>query len=314
MLYDASRPLCQQSQPNRQIGAVIPGPAIPRRNADISPVTSPLQCPETTGKTHAMNTDLSGRHALVCGASRGIGRAVAAVLAGMGAAVTVTARHRDALDEVVAGLAAPGEGQHHAVTTDFSDPEGAADVLAGHLDGHPAQILVNNTGGPPPGPVNEASVEALRQGFDAHVVCNQLLARAALPGMRAAGYGRIVNIISTSVYEPIAGLGVSNTVRAAVAGWAKTLSTELAPEGFTVNNVLPGFTATDRLDSLIRGRSEASGRSEREVADGMRSLVPMARFAEPEEVAAAVAFLASPAAAYITGVSLPVDGGRLKSI
>lgn len=261
-----------------------------------------------------MNTDLTGRHALICGASRGIGRAVAVALAELGAIVTVIARSRGALDEVVARLDPPTEGKHHAVAVDFSDAEGAAEILAGHLGDHPAQILVNNTGGPPPGPLVEALPDALRAGFEAHLVCSQLLARAALPGMRAAGYGRVINIVSTSVYEPIPGLGVSNTVRAAVAGWAKTLSAELAPEGITVNNVLPGFTATSRLDSLIRGRSEKSGRPEEEVADGMRGLVPMGRFAEPEEIAAAVAFLAGPAAAYITGVSLPVDGGRLKSI
>lgn len=261
-----------------------------------------------------MNTDLTGKHALVCGASRGIGRAVAEILAGLGATVTVTARSRDKLAEVVATLNDGGAKRHHAVATDFSDPEGAADTLAAHLGEHPAQILINNTGGPSPGPVAEASPDALRAGFDAHLVCNQLITRAALPGMRTAGFGRIVNIISTSVYEPIAGLGVSNTVRAAVAGWAKTLSNELAPEGITVNNILPGFTATDRLDDLIRGRGQASGQPETEVADAMRALVPMGRFAEAREIASAAAFLVSPAASYITGVSLPVDGGRLKSI
>jgi 3-oxoacyl-[acyl-carrier protein] reductase len=261
-----------------------------------------------------MNIDLTGRHALVCGASRGIGQATAHLLAAMGATVTVVARSEDRLKAICTELVRNNNQEHQYVAADFSNPDKVRQQFRSQLADHPAQILVNNSGGPPPGPIANAEGEAFLDGMRGHLLCNQYLAQAALPGMRQANYGRIINIISTSVYEPIPGLGVSNTVRAAVAAWAKTLSVELAPEGFTVNNVLPGFTATDRLDSLIRSRAEKAGRSETEIAEGMRATVPMARFASAEEVANAIAFLASPAAAYITGVSLAVDGGRLKGI
>lgn len=261
-----------------------------------------------------MNIDLTNKHVLVCGASRGIGRACAQALTELGASITAVARDADALQTVAAELPA-GDGQKHQwLALDFAAPEAMATRLREHLERDPVQIVINNTGGPPPGPVADAEPEAFMEGFRRHLICNQLIVQAALPGMRAAGYGRIVNIVSTSVYEPIPGLGVSNTIRAAVAGWAKTLSREIGPEGFTVNNVLPGFTATGRLDALIRGNAEKAGISEEEQAARMKAGVPMGRFAEPEEIAAAVAFLASPAGSYISGVSLAVDGGRLQSI
>lgn len=259
-----------------------------------------------------MDTALNGRHALVCGASRGIGRACAEVLAELGARVTVAARNAETLEAVAAELPAV-DGEHGSLAVDFSADD-AGEVIATYLADHPAQILINNTGGPPPGPIVEADGEAFLAGMRAHLVAAQANVRAALPGMRAAGYGRVINIISTSVREPIPGLGVSNAVRAAVAAWAKTLAGELAPEGFTVNNVLPGFTATDRLDALIAGKARAADTDEATVARQMRATVPMARFAAPAEIAAVAAFLASPAASYVTGVSIPVDGGRTRSL
>lgn len=261
-----------------------------------------------------MNTDFTGKHALVCGASRGIGQATAELLAAMGATVTVVARNKERLEEVSDSLDRERNQQHQFVVADFLNPDEVRHRFQRWLEATPVEILINNSGGPPPGPIADAGGEEFLAGMRAHLLCNQYLAQAALPGMRAAGYGRIINIISTSVYEPIPGLGVSNTVRAAVAAWAKTLAGELAPEGFTVNNVLPGFTATDRLASLISARAEKSGRSEEEVAADMRASVPMNRFGEAREIASAIAFLASPAAAYITGVSLAVDGGRLKGL
>ncbi len=261
-----------------------------------------------------MKTDLTRKNALVCGASRGIGQATAELLAKMGATVTVVARSKERLEEVIEGLDREQNQQHQLVVADFSKPDEVKERFSRWFEATPIEILVNNSGGPPPGPIAEAEGEAFLAGMRAHLLCNQYLAQAALPGMRSAGYGRIINIISTSVYEPIPGLGVSNTVRAAVAAWAKTLAGELAPEGFTVNNVLPGFTATDRLASLISGRAKKSGRSEEEVAAEMRASVPMGRFGEGQEIANAIAFLASPAAAYMTGVSLAVDGGRLKGL
>ncbi|MFU8832445.1 MAG: SDR family oxidoreductase [Wenzhouxiangella sp.] len=261
-----------------------------------------------------MKMDLTGQHALVCGASRGIGQACAQALAGLGATVTVVARDERRLQQVTEDLDVSNNQHHQFVSADFSKPDEVRARFQDWLQQHPATILINNSGGPPPGPIASAEGEAFLDGMRAHLLCNQALAQAALPGMRAAGYGRIINIISTSVREPIPGLGVSNTVRAAVAAWAKTLAGELAQEGFTVNNVLPGFTATDRLDSLIQGRADKGGLSTDEVARSMRASVPMGRFAEPGEIANAVAFLASPAASYITGISLAVDGGRLKSL
>lgn len=261
-----------------------------------------------------MRMGLTGRRALVMGASRGIGRACAEELARLGASVTVSARDERRLEEVVSKLDT-GHGQGHALEiADLCDPDVVERQFGELFDARPVEILVNNTGGPPPGPIVEARAEDFLAGMRAHLVCNQHLVRAALPGMRAAGYGRVVNIISTSVKEPLPGLGVSNTVRGAVASWAKTISSELAPDGITVNNVLPGFTDTDRLRSLIAARAEEAGTSLEAVAESMRAGVPMGRFGDASEVAAAVAFFASPAASYITGVSLAVDGGRTRAL
>jgi 3-oxoacyl-[acyl-carrier protein] reductase len=257
-----------------------------------------------------MDLDLSKRHALIGGGSQGIGRAAALELAALGADITVIGRDAERLDTTVAALVNAGPGRHHSLIADYAERENLAAVVGHWLVQHPAQILINNTGGPPPGPIELASEAQFLDTFGQHLLCNQLLTRLVLPGMRAAGYGRIVNVISTSVKEPIKGLGVSNTVRGAVASWAKTLATELAPEGFTVNNVLPGFTRTARLEGLISGKMRSTQTSHDQVAAGMMSGVPMGRFAAAAEVAAAIAFLASPAAAYITGVSIAVDGGR----
>ncbi|MEZ0370260.1 MAG: SDR family oxidoreductase [Candidatus Sericytochromatia bacterium] len=259
--------------------------------------------------------NLTDKHAWVCGASRGIGKAIAETLAAQGARVTLLARDGDRLKQLVQQLPTPGGQSHAWLCVDFSDPDRLALAIAECLDqSRPPQILVNNTGGPPPGPVMEADISAFKTAFRQHLLAAQILVQALVPGMRAAGYGRIVNIISTSVRQPIPGLGVSNTIRAAVASWAKTLAGELAPAGITVNNVLPGYCATERLDALLANRAERSGRSLEQVRSEFLAQVPMGRFAAPEEIAAAVAFLVSPAAAYITGVSLPVDGGRIQAL
>ena len=261
-----------------------------------------------------MDLDLNGRHALVCGASEGIGRATAHELALLGADVTVLARREDALREVADALPRQGSQQHGWIAADVSRTDALRAQVEALANGKPVHILVNNTGGPPGGPAHLADTDAFLDAFNKHLVANQTLVRAVLPGMRADAWGRIVNVISTSVKEPIPGLGVSNTVRGAVASWAKTLSRELAPMGITVNNVLPGFTETSRITQLVRDRSQASGESEDAVADAMRSLVPLERFAQPSEIGGVIAFLCSPAAAYVNGVSLAVDGGRMHSI
>lgn len=261
-----------------------------------------------------MDLDLAGKHALVCGASEGIGRAAAHELALLGAGVTVLARREAVLREVAAALPA-AHGQHHDWrAADLADADALRATLDALVAERPVDILVNNTGGPPGGSAHAAAADAYLDAFGRHLIAGQVLVQAVLPHMRARGWGRIVNVVSTSVREPIPGLGVSNTVRGAVAGWAKTLSRELGPDGITVNNVLPGYTETGRLAQIVRDRAAREGRDEDAVRADMQAGVPARRFARPEETAAAIAFLCSPAAAYVTGVSLAVDGGRMASI
>lgn len=262
-----------------------------------------------------MQLDLSGRHALVGGASQGIGRATAIELAELGANVTLLARSADALKAVADSLPRPRPGQRHDwASVDMLNTATLQQVANEIAASQPVHILVNNTGGPPGGPAHTAEPTMFEAAFRQHLLAGQTLLQALLPGMRASGYGRIVNVISTSVKEPIVGLGVSNTVRAAVASWAKTLSNELAADGITVNNVLPGFTRTQRLDGLLAAQAAASGRSEDEIAQGMLATVPARRFGEAGEIAAVIAFLCSPAAAYVNGVSIAVDGGRTRAL
>lgn len=256
---------------------------------------------------------LSGRSAWVCGASKGIGRAIAENFAHAGAHLTLIARDSEALAALCETL--PEPGRHQILRLDLSDTEALSLAIQTHLAQRPGpDILVNNTGGPAPGPVLSADPASFENALRQHVIAAQVLAQALVPGMRAKGYGRILNIISTSVRQPIPGLGVSNTIRAAMASWAKTLATELAADGITVNNLLPGYTATERLDAIISHRAERAGVSSDDIRAQMLSEVPMRRFAEPAEIAAAALFLASPAAGYITGVSLPVDGGRIQAL
>ncbi|GGK05173.1 SDR family oxidoreductase [Luteimonas terricola] len=261
-----------------------------------------------------MDLDLTGRHALVCGASEGIGRATAIELAALGASVTVLSRRADALRDVVAALATGGGREHAFAAADSADTDGLAKAVAAVVARRPVHILVNNTGGPPGGPAADAPLAAFEAAFRRHLLANQVLLQAVLPGMRDARWGRIVNVVSTSVREPIAGLGVSNTIRGAVASWAKTLSRELAPEGITVNNVLPGFTETGRIRQIIGDRAKKEGRSEDDIRREMEAAIPARRFATADETGGVIAFLCSPAGAYVNGVSLAVDGGRMASI
>ncbi|MEO7148459.1 MAG: SDR family oxidoreductase [Rhodanobacteraceae bacterium] len=262
-----------------------------------------------------MDIDLSGRHALVCGASQGIGRACALELAKLGADVTLLARREDVLRQLVDELPRTHAAQRHGfIADDRGDTDGLRAQVEALVAAGPVHILVNNSGGPPPGPVLGASPDDFLDAYRKHLLANHVLAETVIPGMRQDGYGRIVNIISTSVKEPIAGLGVSNTTRWAVASWSKTLAGELAPFGITVNNVLPGSTHTPRIEQIIALRAEKSGKPQADIQRAMTAEIPLARFAEPSEIAVAVAFLASPAAGYITGINLPVDGGRTRSL
>jgi 3-oxoacyl-[acyl-carrier protein] reductase len=258
-----------------------------------------------------MNLNLQNHTALVCGSSQGIGRAAATELAAMGARVVLLARSEEALKSTCSSLPTPNGQQHHYLAADFSNPAQVASVVDAFVKaGNPIHILVNNTGGPPGGPIVNATTEAFLTTFNQHLLCNHLITQAVLPAMKEAKFGRIINIISTSVKQPLKGLGVSNTIRAAVANWSKTLSLEVAPFGITVNNVLPGATATQRLSSIIENKSQKQNHTIDEVEQEMLAEIPAGRFGKPEEIAAAVAFLASPAAAYINGINIPVDGGR----
>lgn len=259
-----------------------------------------------------MPLGLEGKHAVVCGATQGIGLAAAQHLAGLGAQITLVARNAERLEAALKQL--PNPERHAAAQADFSRPEEVKTAIAAVVEKRPAHILINNTGGPAGGPIVEAEVEAFLNTFQQHLVCNHLLAQAVLPGMKAAGYGRIINVISTSVKQPLNNLGVSNTIRGAVANWAKTWANEVGVHGITVNNVLPGATNTARLEQIVSNKANKTGASTEEIRAQMANAVPMKRTGEPEEVARAIAFLASPSASYISGINLPVDGGRTSSL
>lgn len=258
-----------------------------------------------------MDLNLTGKNALVCGSTQGIGFAAATQLAKQGANVVLLARNEDKLKEAVASLHKEGNQQHSYLVADFSHPDQLKTKLDGYVKAnHSIHILVNNTGGPPSGPISTAKTEEFVAAFSNHLLCNHILVQGLLDGMKKENYGRIINVISTSVKQPLKGLGVSNTIRAAVANWSKTLANEVASFGITVNNVLPGATSTQRLQSIISNKSKNTGTSDDVVAHEMVSEIPMGRFADPSEIANAISFLASPAASYITGINLPVDGGR----
>ncbi|MEZ4905581.1 MAG: SDR family oxidoreductase [Spirosomataceae bacterium] len=262
-----------------------------------------------------MNLDLTHKTAIVCGSTQGIGRASAVELALLGANVTLMARNETKLQETVLQLDQSKGQIHRYIVADFSNNTLVKEAIDGYLSQFPeVHILVNNTGGPSGGSIIDATPEQLLATFQMHLINNQLLVQAVVPFMKKAGFGRIVNIISTSVKQPIVGLGVSNTIRWSVASWAKTLSLEISQFGITVNNVLPGFTKTGRLETVNKIRAEASGKTLEEVTAQLEAEIPMGRFADAEEVAAAVAFLCSPAAAAISGINLPVDGGKTGSL
>ncbi len=261
-----------------------------------------------------MDVDLRGKNAFVGGASRGIGKAVAIQLALMGANVTAVARSKELLETLINELPATDGQLHDYVVVDYDDLDAFKANVEALARKKPIHIIINNSGGPAGGPLIDAGTEEFMQAFKRHILTSQLLMQAVLPGMQKENYGRFINIISTSVKEPITGLGVSNTIRGAMGNWAKTLANEVGKYGITVNNILPGYTSTDRLQSIISNRAAKQSTAEEAIIVGMKSGVPMGRFAEASEIAAAVGFLASPAASYINGINVPVDGGRTKSL
>jgi 3-oxoacyl-[acyl-carrier protein] reductase len=265
-----------------------------------------------------MNLDLTGRNAFVGGSSKGIGKAVALELAKLGANITLIGRDEPALMQGLIDLSfiSKAEQHHDSIAIDFSNPDKVKSAVERHLKktNKTYHILVNNTGGPPSGKIFDAQPEEFIKAFESHLINNHQLTRLFAEGMKRSNYGRIINIISTSVKQPLPNLGVSNTIRAAVANWAKTMANELGAFGITVNNVLPGATETDRMKTIIANRIDKTGWDEDMVREEMMREIPLKRFASPEEVAAAVAFLATPAAAYINGINVPVDGGRTGSL
>ena len=262
-----------------------------------------------------MNIDLSGKIAIVCGSTQGMGKAIALQFASSGASVVLVARNEQSLREVLRQLPATKKQNHNFIVADFSEPKKLREKMQNFVsENPPVHILVNNTGGPKSGEIIKADTKEFEDAFRNHLLCNHILVQSLVEGMKKEHYGRIINIISTSVKQPIKNLGVSNTIRAAVANWSKTLSVELAPFGITVNNILPGATKTERLFSLFKTRAEDSGKTEEEIQKEWLAEIPAGRFAEPEELAYAATFLASPLAGYINGINLPVDGGRLNTL
>jgi len=261
-----------------------------------------------------MDLSLHGKTAVVCGSSQGLGLASARELALLGANCILIARNKENLETAINGLAKKETQKHFYKTADFFNSEEVRLVINEILEQGPVHILVNNSGGPPSGIVSEAKEEEFLKAFNQHLINNHILATAVVPGMKKEGFGRIINIISTSVKIPLPYLGVSGTVRAAVATWGKLLSHDLGRFNITVNNVLPGYNETERLENLIASNAQKKNISKEEAAKEMYSDIPMKRFGKPEEFGAMVAFLASPAASYINGASIPVDGGRSGAI
>lgn len=260
-----------------------------------------------------MNLNLNNKNALVCGSTQGIGKATALALAAEGVNVTLVARNEDKLKQVLAEL--PEHRDHDYIVADFSDPRDLQEKVLMHIEKKNGfHILVNNTGGPRSGAILTATLDEFENTFIQHLKCNHVLAQATIPFMKAQGFGRIINVISTSVKEPIPGLGVSNTIRGAVGNWSKTLSIEVGAFGITVNNVLPGFTDTERLNEIIQIKAKGANTSFEDMAETMKTHTPANRFAKPEETANVITFLASEAASYVNGINVPVDGGRTKSL
>ena len=262
-----------------------------------------------------MNFDLVGKTAIVSGSTQGIGKSAAIELSKMGASIVMIARNEEKLQSSLLDLDTSQHQKHSYLVADFSNPTNLKNAIQHYVsNGGKANILVNNTGGPKGGAIKDAHIEEFLSAFNQHLICNHILVQALYPLMKEDGYGRIINIISTSVKQPLPNLGVSNTIRGAVANWSKTLANELGGFGITVNNVLPGATNTSRLQSIAQVKADQFNETVDDVFAEMASESPMKRIAEPEEVAAAIAFLASPSASYINGINVPVDGGRTKSL
>jgi 3-oxoacyl-[acyl-carrier protein] reductase len=261
-----------------------------------------------------MNLSLEGKNAVICGSTQGIGLAIAEELALLGANCTLIARNEESLKEVIHNLDTTLRQEHNYLVADFSKVDEVKGIIEAHVRHHVVHILINNTGGPPAGPIVDAKEEDFLKAFNQHLICNHILTTAVVPSMKKERYGRIINIISTSVKIPLKNLGVSNTIRGAVGSWAKTMANELGQFNITVNNLLPGSITTQRLATIIEQAAKKGNVVIDVVEKNMKDEIPMKRFGEPSEIAAVAAFLASPAASFVNGVSIPVDGGRTGSL
>ncbi len=261
-----------------------------------------------------MNLDLKNKTAIVCGATQGIGLGIAQEFAKEGVNLILVARNKEKLISCVNSLERPEK--HSFICVDFSKPNELEKELSSYFKKHKTvvHILINNTGGPKSGPIERAKTSEFVDAFNMHVLCNQILCSFVVPGMKKLGYGRIINIISTSVKIPIIGLGVSNTIRGAVANWSKTMANELGEFQITVNNVLPGYTNTNRLRSLFEKMSSSQKKPIKEIEQNIINNVPLKRLGTVNDVANIVTFLASKKASYINGVNIPIDGGRTGSL
>ena len=259
-----------------------------------------------------MKLSFENKHAIVCGGTDGIGKSTAELLAASGCEVTLVARNQKKLEMVKSSLPLNHGQNHQVVCADFNEPNELKERINAYINslGKVVDILINNSGGPHGGPLIEADEDEFRIAFERLLICNQVMAKAVFPGMKKKGSGRIINIISTSVNQVIPGLGVSNTIRGSVAQWGKTLALELGQYGICVNNVLPGYTATARLEELAKGKAEKLGISLNEVYDQWEKNTSLKRLGAPEEIANTILFLASDESGYVTGHNISVDGGR----
>tara|TARA_B000000557_G_C20811501_1_gene460375 strand:+ start:1137 stop:1925 length:789 start_codon:yes stop_codon:yes gene_type:complete len=259
-----------------------------------------------------MNLSLKNKNVIACGSTDGIGEASALLMAERGASITLVARNKDKLNHTLSRLSTENNQKHFILSIDFNETLELEKKINKHILEKigVVNILINNSGGPHGGDLINAKGSEFRIAFERLLIANHILTQAVVPGMIEKKNGRILNIISTSVKQVIPGLGVSNTIRGAVAQWAKTLAIELGPFGITVNNILPGYTSTKRLEALAELKSKNLGVSPEKIKEGWANNTALRRLGHPEEIASSIAFLASDAASYINGHNLSVDGGR----
>lgn len=261
-----------------------------------------------------MNITLEGNRALVGGATSGLGKAIALQLAACGATVTLMARNQGKLKTMLQELPRPSHQTHDYLIVDFENFDDFQERIQAYFDGKSVDILVNNTHGPAAGPAMDIGVQDYQEAFDLLFKTYCFTTSLALPNMLGNKFGRIINVSSMSVQEPLANMALSNSIRAAVVNWAKTLADEVAPHGITVNNILTGSFDTERLKTLHKKQAEQKGINLEVWRQQAAEKIPMRRFGRPEEYGYLAAFLASKFAAYITGTSIPIDGGALRSV